>query len=192
MKQASACALLINWASAAIAQNGLWTDQDWYDDTQHIGAANGIPYSNDAAVERRITAPKSIDGNVEDMDYLNFENVQRVQRFFNQTQWNEGFPLADPVYTYQNFLKAVAKFPAFCGESNLSNLDLDETCKRELSTIFAHWGQETGARDPSTGLEFWQQGLYWVQEIRCNGTNDPSCDYKSYNWSNDAWPNQNG
>lgn len=66
---------------------------------------------------------------------------------------------------------------------------MDETCKRELSTIFAHWGQETGKRDPSDG-EFWTQGLYWIQEIRCNGTGAANCDYTSGGWASDAnaWP----
>lgn len=60
-----------------------------------------------------------------------------------------------------------------------------------MAALFAHWGQETGKRDPSAG-EFWTQALYWVQEIRCNGTNDPSCDYKQGGWADDAWPSQPG
>lgn len=60
-------------------------------------------------------------------------------------------------------------------------------CRRELASIFAHWGQETGKRDPSDG-EFWTQALYWVQEIRCNGTNDQSCNYADGGWSRTAWP----
>ena len=58
-----------------------------------------------------------------------------------------------------------------------------------MASIFAHWGQETGLRDPSEG-EFWTQALYWVQEIRCNGTNDATCDYIETNWTADAdvWP----
>ena len=88
----------------------------------------------------------------------------------------------------------MAKFPNFCNETNngQGSQALDDTCKRELATIFAHWGQETGKRDPSDG-EFWTQALYWVQEIRCNkdtngGVADPSCDYKQGGWADDAWP----
>ena len=47
--------------------------------------------------------------------------------------------------------------------------------------MFAHWGQETGKRSPSDG-EFWTQALYYVEEINKG-------DYKSWNWSNKAWPN---
>jgi hypothetical protein len=36
------------------------------------------------------------------------ENVQRVIRLFTQMDWDEGFPLADPVYSWEGFLKAVA------------------------------------------------------------------------------------
>ena len=176
-------------ANAAIVENGLWTNHDWYDEVEKVGVQNGVPYSNDPAVNRRITSPLSIDGDITDI-YLQQENVQRVQSFFSEAQWAAGFPQANPIYTYENFLKAVSKFPKFCGESNtaFNNLTVEQACKRELAAIFAHWGQETGKRDPADG-PFWTQALYWVQEIRCNGTNDPSCDYKAYNWAADAWPN---
>jgi len=46
---------------------------------------------------------------------------------------------ANPIYSYENFLKSVAKFPKFCAESN-SPLGYDdaETCKREVAAFFAH------------------------------------------------------
>jgi len=56
-------------ASAAIAEDGLWTGNDWYDDTMKMGARNGEIYSNDAATTRRITAPVSRDGDIESQDY---------------------------------------------------------------------------------------------------------------------------
>lgn len=147
-------------------------------------------YSNDPAVQRRITAPLTIDGSVEDI-YLTLNNVQRVQSIFTEQDFIDGFPQSDSIYTYENFLKAVAKFPSFCGETNIEGQTLEQTCKRELASIFAHWGQETGKRSPADG-EFWKQALYWVQEIRCNGTNDPSCDYKQAGWAEDSWPSQEG
>ena len=58
-------------------------------------------------------------------------------------------------------MKAVAKFPYFCNETNETGRSLDDACKREMASIFAHWGQETGKRDPGDG-EFWTQALYWV------------------------------
>ena len=61
-------------------------------------------------------------------------------RLFSSADWDRGFPQADKIYTYDNFLKAVAKFPAFCNEKNTDKLTLDQVCKRELAGIFAHWG----------------------------------------------------
>ena len=183
-------ALLGEQALAAIVSNGLWTDNDWYDDSVMIGVANGVPYSNDDDTQRRITAPLSVDGPVDEF-YLTLPNVERIKTVFTEQMWNDGFPQANAIYTYDNFLKAAAKFPAFCNESALSDYDDEQTCQRELSAMFAHWGQETGKRDPADG-EFWTQALYWVQEIRCNGTNNPTCDYKSTNWSKEAWPPNSG
>ena len=41
MKQISAMALLLSWASAAIVEDGLWTGNDWYDENLKIGVNNG-------------------------------------------------------------------------------------------------------------------------------------------------------
>ena len=183
-------AFLGHQANAAIVADGLWTNNDWYDDALKLGVSNGVPYSNDADMIRRLAAPLSIDGPVDSL-YMDLENVQRIQRVFTEDMWDAGFPQADAIYTYDNFLKAAGKFPQFCNETNLSGYNKDQTCKRELATLFAHWGQETGKRDPADG-EFWTQALYWVQEIRCNGTDDASCDYKDWGWSATPYPPQAG
>lgn len=39
---------------------------------------------------------------------------------FDEADWNEGFPQRNSIYTYDNFLKAVAKFPSFCAETNIA------------------------------------------------------------------------
>ena len=57
----------------------------------------------------------------------------------DEASWNELFPIRDELYTYDGFLHAAGKFEAFCNESNLNNYDADQTCKRELSTLFAHF-----------------------------------------------------
>ena len=75
--QIGALALLTSFANAAIAENGLWTNNDWYDATMKVGVSNGVPYSNDTKVHRRITSPLTVDGFVAD-DYLTRENVIRV------------------------------------------------------------------------------------------------------------------
>jgi hypothetical protein len=110
--------LASQWAArGAITKDGIWTGNDWYDDDSKIGVRNGMPYSDDAKVSRRITAPLTKDGSVEDT-YMSSPNVQRVMRLFSSADWDRGFPQANEIYTYDNFLKAVAKFPAFCNEKN--------------------------------------------------------------------------
>ena len=111
-------------AYGAIVADGLWTGNDWYDQNQRIGVANGVPYSDDADVQRRITASLTVDGPIDDI-YMTMTNVQRITSFFTATDWDAVFPQANAVYTYDNFLKAAAKFPSFCNESNLDNWTLD-------------------------------------------------------------------
>ena len=84
---------------------------------------------------RRITSPLSIDGDVP--DYMNKTNVKLVSQFVNETMWDYVFSIRDDNYTLEGFLKAVGKFPAFCGENNRKVSAL-ESCKREVATFFAH------------------------------------------------------
>ena len=74
----------------------------------------------------------------------NPSNVKIVESVFSQEDFTEFFPRANPAYTYDNFLKAVGKFPSVCSQL--------EICKRTLATIFAHFQQETS-------------GLYYLEEI---------------------------
>ena len=64
-----------------------------------------------------MTAPLTFDGEI-DSDYMTKTNVQTIMEIFTEADWAVGFPLANPVYTYDNFLKAAAKFPYFCNENN--------------------------------------------------------------------------
>ena len=82
MAYASAMALLSLSAEAAIVENGLWTGNDWYKDEYKIGVKNGVPYSNDPMVQRRLTAPLSFDGDIDDI-YEDFPNVQRIKSLFS-------------------------------------------------------------------------------------------------------------
>lgn len=79
-------ALLAYRAEAAIAEDGLWTDQDWYDPVYKIGVTNGVPYSDDVATQRRITAPISVDGDVSE-NYMTSDNVVRIMSIFNESDW---------------------------------------------------------------------------------------------------------
>jgi len=70
---------LVTHVSAGITDDGLWdvNGGEWYDDTHKIGVMNGVPYSEDEHVNRRITSPVSVEGSVP--DYMEATNVQRVQ-----------------------------------------------------------------------------------------------------------------
>ena len=147
-------------AEAAIKKDGLWTGKDWYNNAHKIGVKDGVPYSNDEAMNRFLKSPLSYDGPIRD-DWMTLKNVQLVNSIFPEEDWDVAFPHAHSIYTHENFLKAVSRFPAFCNETSESTEDdpnfedaLEQTCKRELATLFAHWGQETGKRSPSDG-EFW-------------------------------------
>ena len=139
-------AYLSHLASASVPSDGPWTGNDWYDEDSKLGVANGVPYSNDPAVDRRIKAPLTTIESV-DETYTSFDNVSLVSSLIDETDWADIFFDRDPIYTYENFLKAVAKFPAFCGETNIEGQSIEEACKRELSALFAHWTEATGTRE---------------------------------------------
>jgi len=73
-------------------------------------------------------------------DYLQKSNVIRAKSILNENLWNSLFPNALPIYTYENFLQAMAKYPKFCDETNgdISESNLENSCKIELATLLAH------------------------------------------------------
>lgn len=97
--------------------DGPWTGIDWYDNTNKVGVSNGVPYSNDDLVNHRLVSPLSKDTDM--ADYMSMANAKLVASIFPESQWSSAFPMANHVYTYQKFLKAVAKFPSFCNETNI-------------------------------------------------------------------------
>ena len=144
MKTFYACMLayLANEASAAIKADGPWTGKDHT--TNGVKIVNGIPTSDDTDLLHFLRSPLSLDTDIN--NYLNLTNVKRVKSIFKAEDWPGAFPYANSVYNYDDFLKAVGKFPAFCNETALQGWSLEDTCRRELATLFAHWGQETGYR----------------------------------------------
>jgi chitodextrinase len=88
-------------------------------------------------------------------------NVQNVQALLPQEKFDELFPVRNNKYQYDHFISAVAYFPDFCADL--------EKCKEELSTIFAHFVQETGKWDDSDteNLPFYKQGLFATCEYGC-------------------------
>ncbi|KEI35277.1 chitinase [Francisella sp. W12-1067] len=121
----------------------------------------------------------------------NPENVKLVEKIISEANWNYLFPDRAPEYSYENFLKAVAKFPAFCGSYN-DGRDAEAICRKSLATMFAHFTQETGGHDASKSsiTPEWRQGLVFLRE---SGFTEESRD--GYNqecdpttWQGETWP----
>ena len=74
------------------------------------------------------TRPNTVVEAIDSGVATNPENVKRVERVFPQAQWDFLTQMAAPEYTYTRFLRAIGKFPAFCGEYT-DGRDSDAICK---------------------------------------------------------------
>jgi chitodextrinase len=125
----------------------------------------------------------------------NPENVKRVERVFPQSEWDFLTQMAAPEYTYTRFLRAIGKFPAFCGEYT-DDRDSDFICKKSIVTAFAHFSQETGGHisidnisDNPQRLEEWQQALVHVREMGWSeGQEGYTTGCGQNDWQNTRWP----
>ncbi|TFF80901.1 carbohydrate-binding protein [Aeromonas taiwanensis] len=129
----------------------------------------------------------------------NPDNVKRVERVFTEADWDFLTQMAAPEYTYERFLRAVGKFPAFCGDYT-DGRNADAICKKSIITAFAHFAQETGGHigkdnvsDNPLGLEEWQQALVHVREM---GWSEGQTGYTTgcgqNDWQNKKWPCSTG
>ena len=128
--------------------------------------SNGILYSWNPTTDKRIREAWLIEPH----GYLVQDNVKRVMRVFSNTSWDFFFPVRNPLYNYDDFLYAVASYPAFCNSSPEGEDMLDDYCRRELATLFAHIIEESNAQGDGDASAFQTayQGLYY--------TADPTCD----------------
>ncbi len=117
------------------------------------------------------TRPNNIVDAIMPRAASNPDNVKRVERVFTESDWEYLTQMAAPEYTYERFLRAIGKFPAFCGEYT-DGRDSDAICKKSIVTAFAHFSQETGGHiskdnisDNPLALEEWQQALVHVREM---------------------------
>jgi len=157
-----------------------WTNNDWTMASTGYTFTNGVPGSEDKLVHRRITAPMACDES-KMSEYATKENVMRVAEILPESKYDDLFPLKDDFYTYENFLKAVGKFPHFCNEVNdaytghkTNAKNVDEACKRELATLFAHIAFESGKMDDWNDVPKFKQGLHVKAGDECAGESD--CD----------------
>lgn len=143
--------------------DGIWTGYDYNDPAMDIGVTNGVPYGISAEANRRIIAATAINSSTD--QYESASNVQRAQRLLPKAQWDSWFPYALPVYTYESFMKAVYKFPAFCGEQSPTET-MDDTCKLDLAAFLAHVKHESGS-------------LQYVDETYCVDNPADACKYST-------------
>ncbi|OEF23126.1 glycoside hydrolase family 19 protein [Vibrio rumoiensis] len=141
------------------------------------------------------TTPNSVVETIEPGLATNPDNVKRVEKVFPQSDWEFLTHMAAPEYTYTRFLRAIGKFPAFCGEYT-DGRDSDAICKKSIVTAFAHFSQETGGHiakdnisDNPLALEEWQQALVHVREM---GWSEGQVGYTTGcgqdDWQNKRWP----
>lgn len=106
------------------------------------------------------------------------ENVKLVKSILTRARWDDlttQMTKGDAsiltaaekaTYSYDNFLRAIGKYPFFCAEQGVYST-LEEACRRELATLFAHGAQETGAHDPKLSMPEWKQAFSKVFEGSC-------------------------
>lgn len=122
----------------------------------------------------------------------NPSNVKRVERILTEEKWDYITPVKAPEYSYTKFLRAVGKFPAFCGDYS-DGRNADSIALKSIATAFAHFCQETGAHDKymesNDGIEQWRQALYYVREV---GYEEGMTGYNSEcpvdAWMQEKWP----
>lgn len=110
-----------------------------------VGRSNEpITYEIENIRKRACSASNKIVEKVKPGLASNPANVKVVESVLSEQDFKSFFPKANKAYTYENFLKAFAKYPGVCTSKDV--------CKKTLATMFAHFEQET-----------W--GLYYIEEI---------------------------
>ena len=135
------------------------------------------------------TRPNSVVEGITAGAATNPDNVRRVEGIVSAANWDHMFARRAKEYTYLNFLKAVAKFPAFCGAYS-DGRDATAICRKSLAVMFAHFAQETGGHNKHWAEPEWRQGLVWAREMGWteqmrNGYNS-ECDPAV--WQGQTWP----
>lgn len=119
----------------------------------------------------------------------NPSNVKRVESIIDENLWQYTFIERHDDYSYTRFLRAVAKFSAFCGDYD-DGRDANAICRKSLATMFAHFTQETGGHNPHSSNEEWRQGLVYLREVGCT-EEGPGCEYNAEcspsTWQGQTW-----
>jgi hypothetical protein len=122
---------------------------------------NGIVEGTDGSTNQFIQSSWSAVGHPE--DYMLSANVVRIRLLLSENDFDEIFPEADRDchYTYDSFLRAAAKYPAFCNEL-AGGSDIDRTCGKELAALFAF-------------MDYKNEGLKVTEKDNCSGDDDIEC-----------------
>ena len=141
------------WSSAAeIVDDGPWTGYDFekadFFGNSYYEVRNGIVTYNDPSWVKRVESTRMIPLN-EIQNIYTQPNVALVNAIFPESEFERLFPKRFKRFLYEPFLKAVAQFPAFCGEFSAGTghanlLNQEKACRRELATLFAHVIYESG------------------------------------------------
>lgn len=101
--------------AAEIVHDSYWADNhDFVNQQVGVRVVDGIVQGTDDALTQRIQSTWTRPGHP--ADYLSLPNVQRVAAVLSEERFNSWMPNRHANFTYDAFLRAVAKFPAFCHE----------------------------------------------------------------------------
>ena len=158
MSSWAAALLLIATASARIVDNDYWTNEhNFINNTYDMEVEAGIAKGTSNAITSMMRTGWTTEGHPD--DYATKSNVMQVKEVFSEAQWSEWFPSANSLYTYENFLRAAAKYPAFCGEYNPAKSFTDtaaKACRREIAALFSV-------------MDHTSAGLSFVKDANCSG-----------------------
>lgn len=170
--------------------------QEFEDDAASLGACvpesvNSASKATNAENTQRVqNIIESISAVIEDSAYTNLSTGDLIVKTGPQTGWDALFPLAsmggkmidgigELTYTYDNFLRAVETFPAFCGKKDGDDEETaDLMCRRQLAVAFSHFTQETGANTSLGNYDVtWKQGLWYNAEAYFSDPDDNLFEY---------------
>jgi chitinase len=137
-----------------IAQQNLGDSSRWTEITKPDGTHFTQEEAKRLQPGRKICLPK---------EFVPPQTGRRFATIVSRETYEAMFPNRNNLYSYDNLIAAVGKFPRFCNEGT------DEQCRREVAAFLANIAHETS-------------GLYYIEEV--NKENWPKyCDA-----SNTAYP----
>ena len=147
-------------------------------DLSEVAPASGYTQKTVEAIKRGYMLPCVPDIDTENPESTkNPENINTVMKILTEDRWKgltshmleneiahhteaEGWaPVDQDSFTYENFLRVIARYPYFCAEKGYFDT-VEDACIREIAAIFAHGAQETGG-DSSPK---WKAAFSWVRE----------------------------